>query len=186
VTDNGGATNTKTQSVTVSGGGGGNVLQNGTPVTGLAATTGNTITYTMSVPAGASNLVFQISGGTGDADMYVRFGSPPGTTSGTYDCRPYLNGNNETCTFAAPSAGTWYVTLRAYSSFTGVTPKYIAGNAIQSGVVTNDITAFKTKKAFATTTKGPGTVDITGTMTLTAPTSTKPGLYTATVTFTIV
>jgi len=146
VTDNGGATNTKTQSVTVSGGGGGNVLQNGTPVTGLAATTGNTITYTMSVPAGASNLVFQISGGTGDADMYVRFGSPPGTTSGTYDCRPYLNGNNETCTFAAPSAGTWYVTLRAYSSFTGVTlsGSYSTGgggNVLQNGVPVSGLAA---------------------------------------------
>jgi serine protease len=75
----------------------------------------------MAVPAGASNLVFQSSGGTGDADMYVRFGSAPGTTAGTYDCRPYLNGNNETCTFASPSSGTWYVMVRAYSTFSGVT-----------------------------------------------------------------
>ncbi|HEY6940416.1 PKD domain-containing protein, partial [Dokdonella sp.] len=46
VTDNGGATNTKTSSVTVTAGGG-NVLQNGVPVTGLAATTGNQLAYTM-------------------------------------------------------------------------------------------------------------------------------------------
>lgn len=73
-------------------------------------------------------------------------------------------------------------------SFTGVTPKYLTGNNLQAGnVLTNDITAFKSvKKSFATTGKGPGTVNITGVMTLLAPTSTKAGLYTATVTFTIV
>jgi len=145
VTDDDGGTNTKTQSVTVSSGGG-NVLQNGVPVTGLAATTGNTITYTMTVPSGASNLVFQISGGTGDADMYVRYGSAPGTGAGTYDCRPYLNGNNETCTFASPTAGTWYVTLRAYSSFTGVslTGSYSTGgggNVLQNGVPVSGLAA---------------------------------------------
>ena len=145
VTDDDGAPNTRTQSVTVSTGGG-NVLQNGVAVTGLGATTGNTLTYTMSVPAGASNLVFQISGGTGDADLYVRFGSPPGTAAGTYDCRPYLNGNNETCTFAAPQAGTWYVTLRAFATFSGVTLRGSystggGGNVLQNGVPVTGLSA---------------------------------------------
>ncbi|MCF7221797.1 proprotein convertase P-domain-containing protein [Marilutibacter chinensis] len=93
-------------------------LTPGVPVTGLAASTGNDITYTMEVPAGASNLAFDISGGTGDADLYVRFGSAP--TDGSYDCRPYLNGNIETCSFASPQAGTWHVRIKAYSSFSGV------------------------------------------------------------------
>ena len=145
VTDDDGAPNTRTQSVTVSTGGG-NVLQNGVAVTGLGATTGGTLTYTMSVPAGASNLVFQISGGTGDADLYVRFGSPPGTAAGTYDCRPYLNGNNETCTFAAPQAGTWYVTLRAFATFSGVTLRGSystggGGNVLQNGVPVTGLSA---------------------------------------------
>jgi hypothetical protein len=63
--------------------------------------------------------VFHTQGGTGDADLYVRFGSPP--TTATYNCRSWANGNTETCTFAAPSAGTWYVMVRAYSTFSGVT-----------------------------------------------------------------
>jgi len=50
--------------------------------------------------------------------MYVKFGSAP--TDSSYDCRPYLNGNNETCTFATPQAGTYYVRVKAYSSFSGV------------------------------------------------------------------
>jgi fibronectin type 3 domain-containing protein len=95
------------------------VLQNGVPVTGISGATGSQQTWTMSVPSGATNLSFVISGGTGDADMYVRFGSAPTTT--TYDCRPYLSGNNETCSFATPSAGTWYVMLHGYSAYSGVT-----------------------------------------------------------------
>ncbi len=118
VTDNGGATHSKSSSVTVTVGGGGTVLTNGVPVTGLAATTGNSLDYTMVVPAGASNLVFTTSGGTGDVDMYVKLGSAP--TDTVYDCRPYTGGNAETCTFAAPTAGTYYVRLKAYASFTGV------------------------------------------------------------------
>jgi len=98
---------------------GGNVLQNGVPATNLSGATGSEQTWTMSVPSGASNLVFQISGGTGDADMYVKFGSAPTTSS--YDCRPYLSGNAESCTFATPQAGTWYVMIRAYAAYSGVT-----------------------------------------------------------------
>lgn len=99
------------------GGTGGNVLQNGVPVSGLAATSGNTLSYTLVVPTGATNLKVASSGGSGDADLYVRFGSAP--TTGSYDCRPYLSGNNETCNFATPQAGTWHVMLRAYSTFSG-------------------------------------------------------------------
>ena len=97
---------------------GGNVLTKGVAVSNLSASTGNSLNYTMEVPSGASNLSFNISGGTGDADMYVRFGSAP--TDTVYDCRPFLNGNNETCTFPSPSAGTYHVRVKAWSSFSGV------------------------------------------------------------------
>ncbi|MCA9569712.1 MAG: M4 family metallopeptidase, partial [Myxococcales bacterium] len=74
--------------------------------------------FSVDVPAGATNLEFRITGGTGDADLYVRQGSAPTTTS--YDCRPYKSGNEETCTIAAPVTGTYHVMLRAYSDFSGV------------------------------------------------------------------
>ncbi|MGP1667309.1 MAG: proprotein convertase P-domain-containing protein, partial [Rhodanobacter sp.] len=118
VTDDDGATDTETKSVTVSGGGGGSVLTDGVPVTGIAGASGSQQFWTMVVPAGASNLSFQISGGTGDADMYVKFGSAPTTSS--YDCRPYRSGNAETCSFPTPQAGTYHVMLRGYSAFSGV------------------------------------------------------------------
>jgi serine protease len=93
-------------------------LTNGVAVTGLSAAANGELRYTLSVPAGASALSFVTSGGTGDADLYVRFGSAPTTT--TYDCRPYQSGNAETCSFATPQAGTYHVMVRAYSAISGV------------------------------------------------------------------
>ncbi|WP_305080690.1 S8 family peptidase [Microbulbifer sediminum] len=106
----------------VSGGGdpdpGTGVLENGVAETGLSGNSGAELFFTLEVPAGASNLQFQISGGSGDADLYVRFGSAP--TTSTYDCRPYLSGNNETCSISNVQAGTYHVMLRGYTSFSGV------------------------------------------------------------------
>ena len=129
VTDNDGATNTKTSPVTVSGGGGGGgtVLSNGVAVTGLTATTGNKLNYTMVVPSGATNLKFFTSGGSGDGDLYVKFGSAPTTSS--YDCRSWAVGNTETCNISSAQAGTYYVMVNAYSTFSGMslTGSYTAG-----------------------------------------------------------
>jgi hypothetical protein len=114
------ATHATSVSVTISGGGGGGtVLQNGVPVSNLSGATGSQQSFTMAVPSGASSLVFTTSGGTGDADMYVKFGSAPTLTS--YDCRPYVSGNAETCSFATPSTGTYYVMLNGYAAYSGVT-----------------------------------------------------------------
>ncbi len=98
--------------------GGGGALANGVAETGLSGAAASETFYTIDVPAGASNLVVAMSGGSGDADLYVRFGSQP--TTSTYDCRPYESGNAETCTFASPSAGTYHVMVRAYSAYSGV------------------------------------------------------------------
>ena len=94
-------------------------LQNGTPVTGIAGGSGSTQYWTINVPAGASSLQISTAGGSGDVDLYVRRGAQP--TTSTYDCRPWRNGNNESCSFATPQSGTWHVMLRGYSSFSGVT-----------------------------------------------------------------
>jgi len=114
------ATHSTSVSVTISGGGGGGtVLQNGVPVTGLSGATNAQQNFTMSVPAGASGLSFTISGGTGDADLYVKFGSAP--TLSVYDCRPFVTGNSESCSFPTPQAGTWYVMLNGFAAYSGVT-----------------------------------------------------------------
>ena len=103
------------------GGGGGSTggaLTKGVAKTGIGAAAGSSVSYTLVVPTGASNLTFTMSGGTGDADMYVKFGSAPTDTS--YDCRPYKSGNTESCSFASPSAGTYHVRIKSYKTFSGV------------------------------------------------------------------
>jgi len=97
------------------------VLTSGTAVTNVAGAADTEALYQLDVPAGNDVLTFQMSGGTGDADLFVRFGDIP--TIDTYDCRPYLDGNNETCTFNAPAAGTWYVMVHGFSDFAGITLK---------------------------------------------------------------
>jgi pseudolysin/vibriolysin len=116
-------TSSKTSSVTVSNVScGGTVLCSGVAVALASQSTGTVSpNYTMVVPAGKTSVVFTISGGTGDADLYVKLGSAPTTTS--YTCRPYLTGNNETCTISNPTAGTYYVNVRAYAAYSGVSLK---------------------------------------------------------------
>ncbi len=86
-------------------------------------------TYTVAIPAGTTRLVVNISGGTGDADLYVyRDTAPSSSVSGAVNtstrCVPYLSGNTETCTFTNPTAGTtYYIRVRAWSSFSGVNMK---------------------------------------------------------------
>ncbi|MCG8429447.1 MAG: M12 family metallopeptidase [Chromatiales bacterium] len=94
-------------------------LQNGTPLTGLSGAQNSSAYYALDVPSGASNLIIGTSGGSGDVDLYVRFGSHPSTNS--HDCAPYLNGNSETCTFSTPLVGTYYILLNGYTSYSNVT-----------------------------------------------------------------
>ncbi|MDP4945822.1 MAG: S8 family serine peptidase [Alishewanella sp.] len=85
----------------------------------LSASRNNWLHYTINIPAGMQNFTASIAGGTGDADLYVRRGARPTTSS--FDCRPYLQGNNETCSISNPAAATWHISIRAYSTFSGVT-----------------------------------------------------------------
>ena len=95
----------------------GGELENGVAQTNLSGASGDQLNFTMAVPVGATNVNFLMTGGTGDADLYVKFGSAPTTSS--YDCRPYKSGNEEICS-SANDNGTYYVMLDGYTSFSGV------------------------------------------------------------------
>ena len=83
--------------------------------------------FTFEVPVGASNLNFALSGGTGDADLYVKFAAEP--TMSDFDCRPYLSGNNESCDVSNIQAGTYHVLVYGYNSFeTTLTASYTASS----------------------------------------------------------
>ncbi|MEJ2406614.1 MAG: endonuclease [Candidatus Thiodiazotropha sp.] len=103
------------------------VLLNGVVLHGLTQAAGEETQYHIPVPEGATDLSVKISGGTGDADLYVRSGSE--ATTSNYDCRPYLTGNQEQCDFAIPVAGDYYILLRAYAGYSGVSLSAVYSSA---------------------------------------------------------
>jgi vibriolysin len=116
------------------------VLQNNVSLPLLTNLTAGSFQYwSFDVPAGQSTLTFTTSGGTGDVDLYVNYDSKPTTT--TFQCRPWLDGNNETCTFTAPAAGKYWVGLQTYAPYVGVTLTASYGDTyIQNGVAVPGLT----------------------------------------------
>ncbi|MGQ3054751.1 MAG: endonuclease [Roseateles sp.] len=92
-------------------------LTKGVAVTGLSGAVNTTRDYTLVVPAGATQLSFALSGGTGDADLYVRRGAP--ATSSSNDCASEGGTNAESCAFTSPTAATYHVRVQAYRAYSG-------------------------------------------------------------------
>ena len=154
-----------------SGGGGTTTeLQNNVSVSGVSGAAGADKDYFINVPAGASNLVMSMSGGSGDADLYTRFGSAP--TTGTYDCRPYKSGNTESCSVPSPAAGKYFIKVHGFSAYSGVTVKasYSTGGGggaggLQNGVPVTGISGATGSKTYYTVTVPAGrtlTISISG------------------------
>jgi hypothetical protein len=93
-------------------------LVNGVTVTGIGGVAGSERFFALEVPTGATELTVVMSGGTGDADLYVRRAQLP--EEYVYDCRPFRPGNAETCTFTPPAAGYWFIMIRGYAGYADV------------------------------------------------------------------
>jgi hypothetical protein len=76
--------------------------------------------------------------GTGDADLYVKFGAQP--TAAAYDCRPYGGDSNETCNLTVPAGATQaFVAVLGYSDTAATyTAKITSGGSIPTTYVFND------------------------------------------------
>lgn len=103
---------------------------NGTLGTFASTGSGNSsATWSFIIPANATDLAVSTSGGSTSgsnrgADLFVRYNNSNVSTS-NYTYRSRNNGNVESVTDSAPSAGNWYVGLYAQTGFTGtVTAKY--------------------------------------------------------------
>ena len=139
VTDNQGATAEKVGTVTVDiaapdG------LQPGKPVTSLTGAKGSEQFFTMTVPAGARGLSFATSGGTGDADLFVKFGSKP--TDSSYDCRSQGISNAERCAISNLQPGTYHVRVKGYQAYSGLSlvGDYSTGGGVQTYRNDTDVT----------------------------------------------
>ncbi|MGC0419386.1 collagenase [Embleya sp. AB8] len=124
VTDNGGATASTTQSVTVTGGGTAECTDPDTRALGkncrrssLSAGTGSTVWFYIYIPAGTPRLDIVTAGGTGNADLY--YNSDVWATPTAYTAKSTNPGNAETLTITAPSQGYHYISLDAKQAFAG-------------------------------------------------------------------
>jgi len=83
----------------------------------LTLTQGQWLEYYLDVPAGTTQLKVEMSGGSGDADLYVY------DENDEFKCIPWLSGNNETCSFNNPIAVRWSIAVHGYSAASGVNVK---------------------------------------------------------------
>jgi pseudolysin/vibriolysin len=93
------------------------ILTSGTAVGSIAVAKGANRMFSITVPSGKTSLVFKLSGGTGDGDLYARVTTAPTTTSYTYKSTGSTNA--ETITYTNPAAGTYYVMVYGYSAVSG-------------------------------------------------------------------
>ncbi|ONI76129.1 microbial collagenase, secreted [Actinosynnema sp. ALI-1.44] len=127
VTDNRGASATRTDSVTVSSGsnlpecagGDSRVLGPNCTRSNRGATAGNYDYFYVLVPAGTASLRITTRGGTGDCDLLYSAATWATLTSATD--RSTAAGNTELLTIAAPAQGYRYVSLYGRAGCSGVT-----------------------------------------------------------------
>jgi M6 family metalloprotease-like protein len=106
--------------VTLGATGGETALSNGVPqngsITGTSAQS-NWVYYYAEFGSGATNLIIDLYNLSADADLYVRQGSKP--TTSTYGCRSWhASTTSEQCTFSTPSSGKWWIGVNNYATGT--------------------------------------------------------------------
>lgn len=93
--------------------------------------------FRVQVPAGTGSLRVALTGGTGDADIYLRFGSPPEPTA--FDCGSDSFGEDEECHFDDPTAGTWYIVVVGFEAYSNVSLLASLGSGTGATVLTSGV-----------------------------------------------
>lgn len=97
-------------------------------VNNVAVATDGVQNYLMYNVAAGEKVQCTTSGDNGDADLYVRFGSPadPDPYSWLNECASYGSDSNEACTTSAASEHTVaYAAVHAWAGFSGLTVKCV-------------------------------------------------------------
>ncbi|KGJ92306.1 PPC domain-containing protein [Colwellia psychrerythraea] len=132
-------------------------LENGVTISGITGTAAEEVRFTLEVPEQASGLQFIITGGSGDADLYVKFETPPTEVQSSVpatalECVPFIGGNSETCTMTSAQAGTYHVMVRGFSNFSDVSltglfvEAPITSNILENGVAKSELTGTTTEE----------------------------------------
>lgn len=105
--------------------GGGGAVAPSTPLSRavpivISGVVGSVTYYSVNLATTSSQLTVQISGGTGDANIYVNSGSmPPALTSWSHMSE--VSTQNSEVPVAPAPAGTWYIAIKGYTAFSGIT-----------------------------------------------------------------
>ena len=106
-------------------------LEAGTPAPNLAGAAGSLTFFTVQVPVAAAaplrapvlapvaSLDVTLSGGTGNADLYVHFGERPSLLA-DYDCASTGATTAESCAIASPTPGTYHIAVHGLADYSGV------------------------------------------------------------------
>ena len=141
VTESDETNNTTQQSVTILAQ---TLLAVGTPITGIGAATDVEMLFAFELTQKAGSIEFRLADGQvvgmEDADIYVKFGSPPQAPLG-FDyvgepslgtCRGITPDTNETCFINDAQIGTYHILIHAFETFSGVTLSVTTGLAVQT------------------------------------------------------
>jgi hypothetical protein len=109
---------TLTQSVSGEGVVGVVNLVSGVTLTSQGAPTASTRVYKITVPTGSTALKVVTSGGTGDADLYLKKGVTPSPTD--IDFKSEAAGSAELINVANPAADDWYILVYGYEEYAGM------------------------------------------------------------------
>lgn len=91
----------------------------GASVTNLFADTNAVLRFTVVVAPETQRFEVRLSGGRGDADVYLRREAPP--TAEAFDLRPFVEGSEELARLDLPAAGVWHIAVHAASAFEELT-----------------------------------------------------------------
>ncbi len=84
----------------------------------LSLPQGEAFYISMEMPEGVAHAYFTTTNGTGDPDLYIKYGDIPVFSS--WDYRSFLDGTEEAVGIDHPEPGTWYAMVYAYEAFQGV------------------------------------------------------------------
>lgn len=93
-------------------------LSVGQTISSLSGSRGDALFYKFALSDNVQEVKVSISGGVGDADLYLKRGNLP--SKADYDCRPYYYGNDESCNAIGESSDEFYIMIDGYSSFSDV------------------------------------------------------------------
>ena len=94
----------------------------GTPVTGLSGIKDDEMLFRIDLPAGSqSNLTVELSGGTGDVDLFIERGDRPSFRAQYDDCLSGSPTTTERCQISPVTPGAYHILLHAFSTYSGTT-----------------------------------------------------------------